>query len=42
MISRMSVTTSPPWIFRLLYFGKSLHFNNYCRIIYCDNNLMKV
>ena len=38
MISRISVTTSPPWIFRLLYFEKSLHFNNCYRIIYCDNS----
>lgn len=37
MISRISVTTSPPKIFRLLYFEKSLHFNNYYRIIYYDN-----
>ena len=39
MISRISVTTSPPKIFRLLYFEKSLHFNNYYRIIYYDNAL---
>ena len=38
MISRISVTTSPPKIFRLLYFEKSLHFNSYYRIIYCDNS----
>ena len=38
MISKISVTISPPLIFRLLYFEKSLHFNNCCRIIYYDNN----
>ena len=41
MISRISVTTSPPKIFRLLYFEKSLHFNNYYRIIYYDNNCVE-
>ena len=34
---RMSVTRSPPTIFRLLYFEKSLHFNHYCRSICYDN-----